>query len=87
MAGGGELGEELLLLHVEGLGQHVMHWRALLIHCGLEHLVQTRPLVSDLQELGEGGDVTELLCEHGHVLPRQRGVIQEVEIFSRDVIK
>ena len=87
MAGGGELGEQLLLLHVEGLSQHVRYWRALLINRGLEHLVQTWPLVSDLQELGEGGDVTELLCEHGHVLPRHTGVIQEVEIFSGDFKK
>ena len=79
---GGEFVEELLLLHAEGLGQHVRHRSAPLLHRGLQHLMKARPLVSDLQELGEGGEVTELLCEHGHVLPRHRGVIQDVEIFA-----
>ena len=80
VTGGGELGEQLLLLHGEGLGQHVRHWSVPLVHRGLKHLVETRPLVADLEQLGEGGEVTELLCEHGHVLPRHRGVIQDVEI-------
>ena len=80
VTGRGELGEQLLLLHGEGLGQHVRHWSVPLVHRGLKHLVETRPLVADLEELGEGGEVTELLCEHGHVLPRHRGVIQDVEI-------
>lgn len=82
MIWGGEFVEELLLLQAEGLGQHVRHRGTPLLQRGLQHLVKARPLVSDLQELGEGGEVTELLCEHGHVLPRHRGVIQDVEIFA-----
>ena len=82
MIWGGEFVKELLLLHAEGLGQHVRHRGAPLLQRGLQHLVKARPLVSDLQELGEGGEVTELLCEHGHVLPRHRGVIQDVELIA-----
>ena len=69
MTGGVELSEELLLVQAEGLGQRVRQRCTCLLHRSLQHRVETRPLVPDLQELYERGEVAELLREHGHVFP------------------